>query len=215
MLRIVVIGLVVANLLLLGLQASKPTAPEEVPSKPVEINDSNVPTIHLFSELMQDDDLMSVHRRCYSLGPFRSTGELAKVRTRLLEVSTQVRERETQALIDRGYWLYMPPYKSAAEAMQALALLRALGQEDIAVIYNGEWTNALSLGYFSQRINAQKRIDELEGKGYSPQMEVRHDSEPRYWLDYEQDAGAKLIELDMQNQPPDFMQRPLPCLQDQ
>ena len=121
MLRIVVIGLVVANLLLLGLQASKPTAPEEVPSKPVEINDSNVPTIHLFSELMQDDDLMSVHRRCYSLGPFRSTGELAKVRTRLLEVSTQVRERETQALIDRGYWLYMPPYKSAAEAMQALA----------------------------------------------------------------------------------------------
>ncbi len=212
MLRVVVIGLLVANLLLLGLQASKPPASTEVITKSVVIEDSNLPTIHKFSELKQDEDLVNAHRRCFSLGPFHSAEEFAEVRARLDEVSVEVHERQTQATLVRGYWVYMPPYESLQEANQALRSIRVLGLENLTVTREGEWARAISLGYFRNQENALKQINQLEENGFSPQVLVRRHTEPRYWLDYEQDPGANLVELDMQNRPGDFMQRPLPCL---
>ena len=214
MLRVVVIGLVVANLLLLGLQASKPPVPTEIVTQPVVTENSNLPTIHMFSELKQDEDLINAHRRCFSLGPFHSSGEFAKVRARLAEISVEVRDRQTQATLVRGYWVYMPPYESLSEANQALRSLRAKGLKNLRVTREGKWAKAISLGYFLSQKNALKQKNRLEAMDYSPQMQVRRHSEPRYWLDYEQDPGANLLELDMQNRPGDFMQRPLPCLQD-
>lgn len=211
MIRILVIGLVVANLLLLGFQCSKPPVqPETGASQRVE-NDTNIPTIHLFSEMAQDQGLMTGNRQCFSLGPFHTIEERDETRTLLLDVSNHISERETEALVEKGYWVFMPPYASILEANEALLSLQALGLEDISIIYDGDWKNAISLGYFLRQENAVKRKEGLEGKGYTPQMRVQRQAEPRYWLDYEQDPGSGLIALDMQNRPNDFMQRSLPC----
>jgi hypothetical protein len=40
---------------------------------------------------------------------------------------------------------------------------------------------------------------------------VQRQAEPRYWLDYELNPGSELVALDMQARPNDFMQRWLPC----
>jgi hypothetical protein len=89
--------------------------------------------------------------------------------------------------------------------------LEALGLKDIGVIYNGEWTNAISLGYFRRQENALKRKKSLEDRDYSPLIRVRREAEDRFWLDYEKNPGSGLIALDMQDRPNDFMQRALPC----
>ncbi len=211
MLRIIVISLFVANLLLLGFQSSKPVVKPEIPAPQAVIEDSNIPTIHLLSELMQDQDLMSGNRQCFSLGPFHSSEDRDETRLRLLEVSVTISERQTQALVEEGYWVFMPPYLTLLEANQALLSLQALGLEDIGVIYEGEWKNAVSLGYFLRQKNALRRKKGLEDRGYAPSIRVQRQAEPRYWLDYEQTPGSGLIALDMQNRPNDFMQRSLPC----
>jgi len=105
----------------------------------------------------------------------------------------------------------MPPYASLLIANQELLSLQALGLQDIGVIYDGDWKNAISLGYFLRQENAARRKKSLEERGYSPLIRVQRQSEPRYWLDYEQDTGSELITLDMQDRPNDFMQRALPC----
>ena len=128
-----------------------------------------------------------------------------------MEVSARISERETQALVEKGYWVFMPPYASLLIANQELLTLQALGLEDIAVIYDGDWKNAISLGYFLRQENAARRKRSLEDRGYSPLIRVQRQSEPRYWLDYEQNTGSELITLDMQDRPNDFMQRALPC----
>lgn len=212
MLRIVVISLVVANLLLLGFEASKPAAEKQAASQRAEAQDSSIPTIHMLSELVNDQDLMSVNRQCFSLGPFHSNENMLEVREHLLDISVDVRARTTQAMVEHGYWLYMPPYESLLEANRALLSLQALGLEDVGVIYDGKWANAVSLGYFFRQENAQNRIRGLNERGYSPQMKVRRHAEPRYWLDYEQDTGSELLTLDLQGRPIEFTQRPLPCL---
>lgn len=211
MLRILVISLVVANLLLLGFQSNKPEVQKKTTVAPAVKKDSNIPTIHLFSEMMQDQGLLTGNRQCFSLGPFHSSEDKDEFRLLLQEVSTEISERETEALVEKGYWVFIPPYDSLLEANQALISLQALGLEDIGVIYDGEWKSAISLGYFMRQENAQRRKESVESKGYAPRIRVQRQGEPRYWLDYEQNPGSGLIALDMQNRPNDFMQRPMPC----
>lgn len=211
MLRIIVISLFVANLLLLGFQSSKPVGQAKIPAPQAVIEDSNIPTIHLLSELLQDQDLMSGNRQCFSLGPFHSSEDRDETRLRLLQASATISERQTQALVEKGYWVFMPPYLTLLEANQALFSFQALGLEDIGVIYEGEWKNAVSLGYFLRQENALRRKKGLEERGYVPSIRVQRQAEPRYWLDYEQTPGSGLITLDMQNRQNDFMQRSLPC----
>ena len=211
MLRIIVISLVVANLLLLGFQSSKPVVKVDTNASLATDYDPDIPTIHLFSEMMEDQDLMSGNRRCFSLGPFHSSEDRDDIRSRLYAVSATLTERRTQALVEKGYWVFMPPYISLLEANQELFSLQALGLQDIGIIYDGEWKNAISLGYFMRQENAQKRMEGLEDKGYAPLIRVQRQTEPRYWLDYELNPGSELIALDMQSRPNDFMRRSMPC----
>ena len=212
MLRILVISLFVANLLLFAFQDSNESAaPVETRSIKTDVEDSSIPTIHLFSEMVQDQGLMTGNRQCFSLGPFHTVEDTDEVYARLREVSVNISERQTQALVEKGYWVFMPPYVSLLEANQALLSLQALGLKDIAVVYDGDWKNAISLGYFMRQENAIRRKKSLENRGHAPLVRVQRQSEPRYWLDYEQNPGSGLIALDMQNRPNDFMQRALPC----
>jgi len=211
MLRIFVISLVVANLLLLGFQSSKPPVQPETGTNPATVRHTGIPTIHLFNEMVEDQGLLSGNRQCYTLGPFHSSEDRDDVHQRLLEVSTRISERRTEALVEKGYGVFMPPYASLLEANKALLSLQALGLNDIEIIYDGEWKNAIALGFFMRQENALKRKQGLESRGYQPILRVQRQAEPRYWLDYEQNPGSGLLALDLQNRPNDFMQRPVPC----
>ena len=211
MLRILVISLFVANLLLLGFRDDKPVVQPEPKADRAVIKSNNIPTIHLFSEMMEDQDLLSGNRQCFSLGPFHTIEDRDETRLLLLEVSDRISERQTQALVEKGYWVFMPPYESLLEANQALFSLQALGLEDIGIVYDGEMRNGISLGYFMRQENALRRKKGLEERGYEPMISVQRQPESRYWLDYEQTPGSGKVMLDMQNRPNDFMQRPLPC----
>ena len=215
MLRILVISLVVANLLLLGFQASKPDPEPAKPVAPKRVSgDPRVPTIHLFSEMVEDEALLGESRRCFSLGPFYSAEDRDVVRENLLRVSASVTGRETEALVEKGYWVFMPPYVSNLEANRELLSLKALGLDDVSIIQGGQWKNAISLGYFLRQENAQRRKKDLESRGFQPRIRVSRQSEPRYWLDYEQPPGSELLAIDMSDRPNDFMQRAMPCSED-
>ena len=211
MIRILVISLVVANLLLLGFQSSRPAIRQETTVTPAPVRATGIPTIHLFSEMMKDQGLLSDNRQCFTLGPFHLSGDMDDVRGRLQDVSIRISERETEALVEKGYWVYMPPYATLLEANKELLALQALGLKDVGIIYDAEWKNAISLGYFLRQENAQRRKQDLEQRGHKPVIRIQRQTEPRYWLDYEQNPGAALVALDMQNRPNDFMQRPVPC----
>jgi hypothetical protein len=161
--------------------------------------------------MLEDQELIDGNRRCFSVGPFHSIEERDAMYDDLLENAENVDERQTQALVEKGYWVFMPPYDSRLEANEALLSLQALGLQDIGVIYSGEWENAISLGYFMRQENAIRRQQDLEKRGYSPMIRVQRQSESRYWLDYEQTPGSGLIALDMQDRPNDFSSRPTPC----
>jgi hypothetical protein len=211
MLRIVVISLVLANLLLLAFQSTKPAAQSEVPAAQAVVEDPDIPTIHLFEELLQDQQLLAGSSQCFSLGPFHTVEQRDELRARLRGLVTGYSERQTVATVEKGYWVFLPPFDSLLEANQVLLSLRALGLKDVAVILDGEWKHAISLGYFLRQGNANRHRQQLKERGVAAQVRVRRDTEPRYWLDYEQGPGASLLEVDVRDFPNDFRQRVLPC----
>lgn len=215
MLRITVIALVVANLILLAFGISKPGASDPAkaaaPAEPAAATDPGIPGIRLYSELGDDPAAMSGGRRCYTLGPFHSRAELDAARARIEPLAVGVGERRTEAMVDRGYWVFLPPYATLAEASKTLHFLKLLGFTDVGVIYDGEHARSISLGYFLRRKNALKRKQSFEAKGYRPQVRTQRQVEPRFWLDFELSLGAELPALDANNLPVDFEQRAVPC----
>lgn len=65
-----------------------------------------------------------------------------------------------------GFWVYMPPRKSLAEAQKKVEELKSLGVQDSFILQdNGNWRYAISLGVFSSNEAAAKYLAQLREKG--------------------------------------------------
>ncbi|MBS4095910.1 MAG: SPOR domain-containing protein [Sulfuricella sp.] len=65
-----------------------------------------------------------------------------------------------------GYWVYIPPRKTLADAQKKVNELKALGVADIFILQeNTAWHYAISLGVFSTEEAAAKYLVQLREKG--------------------------------------------------
>ena len=64
-----------------------------------------------------------------------------------------------------GWWIYVPPLASKAEADKKAAELKQLGIADYFIIQDGPNRFAISLGVFSSEKGGQDRLGELKAKG--------------------------------------------------
>ena len=83
---------------------------------------------------------------CYIWGNFTKTNlpaaQVALVRLGLQSVVNQ----EQGANEDRRFWVYYPPLKSAALAQQKADEIRGLGVEELFIVQDSQWRNAISFG---------------------------------------------------------------------
>lgn len=98
----------------------------------------------------------------------------------------------TEAPLNLYQWVVFPPLPSHAAALAKLAELTALGIEDVSVVQDGTWTNALSLGLYVNVEAARRRTRELEDKGIHG---IRIETQPKpgtgyYFLIRSDDADA-------------------------
>ncbi len=209
-LKLIIIALLAANLLLLGLEASKPAlnignglaagTPQADP----------VPGIRLLSELA-DDDSGQLGRQCFTVGPFERRPTVDAIVEMLGVYTSALSSRETEAFVDRGYWVYLPPYGDEQGARQAVKILYDAGFEDVALIKNGVWNNSVSLGYFISQSLAMMHKDRAREMGFKAQTRIQREDEPRYWVDYEQRAGVEYASRILARMVPAGLHRATAC----
>ncbi len=71
------------------------------------------------------------------------------------------------------YWVYLPPLKSKTDADNKATELQNAGIKDIAVVRDGKWQNAISMGLYGKEAIANDRLAKLKKLGISAQIEAR------------------------------------------
>jgi len=210
MLRLMVVALLACNLLLIGVHvASEPPDPQRPVASPAPPLPQGVPELQLIDEIAPGDRPVDDPRQCYSAGPFETLPTLIRAREALGPRAEDVRERESQALVELGYWVALPAVGSFAEAGEAMRELERAGLEDMAVVSDDSGEYRVSLGYYLEEANARRRRDNVRELGFEAETRLQRETQVRYWLDY------AFTEADYADQAaaalPAGQQRSIPC----
>jgi hypothetical protein len=192
--RLLVIALVAFNVLLFGWRmvtsgGGEPPAAEPVTATPAAPDLTGVPPIVLLSEMTAPPSSEGPPRWCFAVGPFETLASRERARAALLDIAGAIRERESEALIELGYWVALPPFPDFASAGEAMRGLNRAGLRDTAILSDENGEYRVSLGYFLDEANARRRRDHARSLGYTAETRLQRESQPRYWLDYERDTA--------------------------
>lgn len=135
---------------------------------------------------------------CFSFGPFAEIVQSERLLEWLRADGVRARLRRENTAAEPGaprrqlLWVYLAPQ---ADARTTLQELREQGIQDVRVIETGELQNAISLGLFSSQAAVNRRLRELQGKGYQPVVVPYNDEDTVFWVDARIDTAATIDAL--------------------
>lgn len=102
---------------------------------------------------------------CYKWGNFtQSNLPAAQVVLVRLGLESLVNQ-EQGAKEDRRFWVYYPPLKSAELAQEKANEIQAMGVDELFIVQDSQWRNAISFGLFQEEQLASSLLKELQQKG--------------------------------------------------
>lgn len=209
--RLLLIALVVANIGLLAwhLTTPSPRPATPAPPPPPPALPAEVPTITLLSEMPPLPDAVGGGRECFAVGPFETIASREAARA-LLPPAATISERESEALVELGYWVTLPPFADFATAGAAMRGLNQAGLQDTAVVSDETGEYQVSLGYFLDQSNARRRRDHARSLEFEADIRLQRETQPRYWLDYEREVSQGVSALRPEGIPA-AQHREIPC----
>ncbi len=166
------------------LLSSGPAEPEVADIPPL---DPGINQPQLVSEVIPVVSTETTGPSCFTIGPLPTMSAQQRAEERLGPFVSSLRLRQTSADHDRGWWVYLP----AASRSEALQLTRQLAEadvEDYYVVAGGAMANSVSVGLYENIDNARNRQSRIRALGFNAQMEIRRESVPQFWVDYQIEA---------------------------
>ncbi len=119
---------------------------------------------------------------CYVVGPFESRDASLKAGGVLEEMKLGFNTRSAEDKSESSYWVFLPPLATRKDAQAKVKELANLGFKEHFITQEGGRDNAISLGVFAQRENADSLLQELKGKDIEAKLETRYRLRLLYWL---------------------------------
>lgn len=129
---------------------------------------------------------------CVSLGPFTDLTDSARASTILREGGLEPRQRAADGVVWRGYWVALEGIRDRAAADGVIGRLRKYGIGDAYAMPDSGNRITISLGLFSERQRALRRVDEVKALGFEPRISERERRGQVYWIDVDIEDPAKL-----------------------
>jgi hypothetical protein len=123
--------------------------------------------------LLMDTDFATLDKKtllqtplthCYKWGRFTETSlsEAQEVLRRLDLTAELIEETPKQ---DKRFWIYYPPLATAEKAKQKAEEIKKLGVDELFIVQDSQWRNAISFGLFSDETLANNLFKNLKAKG--------------------------------------------------
>jgi hypothetical protein len=154
---------------------------------------NNESQLILLSELKQQQALKSSAggKLCYSLGPFTNKIEADNAQELLKEEKVESKSISLMDTSRSGYLVMLPASDSRKEVNQHIKKLKKLKIKDFSLIMRGSRKNAISLGVFSQKKLARRRVDDMIRHGFIPRMETVALPRKVYWVNWYKDSPSQ------------------------
>lgn len=101
---------------------------------------------------------------CYEWGSF-APADAARLKTEIGKLGLAAIAKPHAQEQSVRYWVYVPPLKSAEKAQAKMEELQALGVQDMLIIQDAKWRNAISLGLFREKALADEFVKKLRELG--------------------------------------------------
>ncbi|MBK8958608.1 MAG: SPOR domain-containing protein [Proteobacteria bacterium] len=118
---------------------------------------------------------------CMDIGPFGDVPSRDAVRDWLRDYAAATYMRVETVRKRQFFWVYLEPSSDSA-AQKNLAELHDRGIHDTLLIRRGDMKNSISLGFFRSQDSVNRRLAELNEKGYKPVVVPRFETSDLYWL---------------------------------
>ncbi len=109
-------------------------------------------------------EIVPLSTSCYEWGVF-SKNNLSAAQNALRELSLTSTEHIKNSAQAPRFWVYIPSLNSAALAQAKAEELGQLGIQDIFIVQEPQWRNAISFGVFQDETLASHLLSELKAKG--------------------------------------------------
>lgn len=129
---------------------------------------------------------------CYSLGPFEKDKVANSAFSELQELGLNVKKRYETRRELTGFWVYIPPLPSRADARKVVSILKGRGVKDYLIVPSGVKKHAISLGFFRTQEGAQQRKTHMQTLGLAPVMDESYKESSGFWLDFTSSATPAL-----------------------
>lgn len=107
---------------------------------------------------------LTAAQACIEFGDF-TAADVARIETALVKFGLGARQSVRTAEVPGGYLVYLPPFKTRAEADTRVQELRKQGVRDISVIADGPLRFGLSFGLFREAEAARAHLATVEKSG--------------------------------------------------
>ena len=122
--------------------------------------------------------------KCGVIGPIKDR-QVAK------EIVEDLGNAELEARLERkidkeqiGFWVVIPPVEDGSQAQAKIDELTQVGLKDIWHFRGGGMKNAISLGMFAKKENAENFSKEVLAKGFETEMRPRYINKTRYLVKF-------------------------------
>ena len=165
-------------------QRRNPPSPRSVaPAKP-QSRDENAQANTATASLARDvAEAPESDIECYTIGPLENEDDIAALGAWFNAQGSQAKLRSDERREVASTWVYVPPFESREAADTRVREMQLANIDDIYVIPRGDMANAISLGLYSQNDSLQRRVFELEERGFSSSLLPRYRTVTASWFD--------------------------------
>jgi len=122
--------------------------------------------------------------RCGRIGPIKDRKVAKQVLGELKKSKFEAKLERSVEKLQIGYWVVIPPLSDGSQAQAKIDELSKAGLKDIWHFRGGGLKNAISLGMFSKKENAENYSQELLRKGFRTKMQPRTINKTSYLVNF-------------------------------
>lgn len=127
---------------------------------------------------------------CYTIGPYNSEKAAQLVADKVRGFGLAVELRKMQTLETLNFFVYIPPLADRTQAEKTASDIARNDVQDVVIINEGPYQNAISLGFFNNLNKAKRHAEYIRYLGYDAHYTEQQASREVFWVDYDEPFGS-------------------------